>query len=315
MRVFLFAGAVSAVDWVPGVNPVNCGADYFRPGAEWPLESAANAGRTVRICQNRYGSPHYFATLFSVDDLIPVYSGGKFRRYSNQPTYSRPSSNWHHLLNGLCTELPDATTSFYGNLASVGSANYETCHNWQPIDEDYLGNNAEIKIDRGHLVPSAIMNQNEMAMKTTFTLTNVAPQSSNFNQRAWNQLECMVRTFMERDIDGEDAWIYIGTHGTKAWMNEDKPDKRNVRIPAAYWKAFCYTNGQTSYSWVYYQENENDQTQSSPDLFMSAETFSNTYYEGEPIFDEICQRPNTGYGPWYGLIMDWDEYLTRYSCK
>jgi len=48
MRVFLFGGAVSAVDWVPGVNPVNCGADYFRPGAEWPLESAANAGRTVR---------------------------------------------------------------------------------------------------------------------------------------------------------------------------------------------------------------------------------------------------------------------------
>ena len=77
-------------------------------------------------------------------------------------------------------------------------------------------------------------------------------------------------------------------------------------------KAFCFTDGHSAYSWVYYQENENDQTQSSPDLFMSAETFSNTYYEGEPIFDEICQRPNTGYGPWYGLIMDWDEYLTRY---
>ena len=55
-----------------------------------------------RICQNRYGNPHYYATLFSVDDLIPVYSGGKFRRYSNEPTYSRPTSNWHHLLNGLC---------------------------------------------------------------------------------------------------------------------------------------------------------------------------------------------------------------------
>ena len=45
---------------------------------------------------------------------------------------------------------------------------------------------------------------------------------------------------------------------------------------------------------------------------MSAETFSNTYYDREPIFDETCQRPNTGYGPWYGLIMDWDAYLTRY---
>ena len=54
MRVFLFAGAVSAVDWVPGVNPVNCGADYFRPGAEWPLESVANAGRTVRQDQAFY---------------------------------------------------------------------------------------------------------------------------------------------------------------------------------------------------------------------------------------------------------------------
>ena len=41
---------------------------------------------------------------------------------------------------------------------------------------------------------------------------------------------------MERDIDGKDAWIYTGTHGTKGWMNEDNPAKRNVRIPAAYWK-------------------------------------------------------------------------------
>ena len=46
----------------------------------------------------------------------------------------------------------------------------------------------------------------------------------------------MVRKFMERDIDGKDAWIYTGTHGTKGWMNEDNPAKRNVRIPAAYWK-------------------------------------------------------------------------------
>jgi DNA/RNA endonuclease G (NUC1) len=86
-------------------------------------------------------------------------------------------------------------------------------------------------------LPNKSGSQNDdIFFQTTFTLTNVAPQSSNFNQRAWNQLECMVRKFMERDIDGQDAWIYTGTHGTKAWMNEDKPDKRDVRIPAAYWK-------------------------------------------------------------------------------
>ena len=57
-------------------------------------------------------------------------------------------------------------------------------------------------------------------------------------------------------------------------MNADNFDKNNVKQPAYYWKAFCYTEGQTAYSWVYVQVNENDQYQSDGDLFMTAQQFS-----------------------------------------
>ena len=42
----------------PGINLVDCADDYFRPGAAWPLESVANAGKTVRLCQNSQGKPY-----------------------------------------------------------------------------------------------------------------------------------------------------------------------------------------------------------------------------------------------------------------
>ena len=61
-------------------------------------------------------------------------------------------------------------------------------------------------IDRGHLLPNGMVNQDALAQSTTFTLTNIAAQHSQFNQRAWNQLECMVRNYMESEIPNQDAW-------------------------------------------------------------------------------------------------------------
>ncbi|CBY08543.1 unnamed protein product [Oikopleura dioica] len=235
----------AAAQYVPGQNPVNCGSSYFRPGAEWPLQSrlgGAQSGKTVRLCQNNYGKSHYYATLFNTDTNIPVYSAVKIRRNKYASTYPRPSSNWHYMCNGLCgSSTPSSSSSFYGNLASVGSSNFGNCDRYQPQDNDYLGNNAAIGIDRGHLIPNALMNQNEDASKATFTLTNVAPQYSAFNQQAWNQLECMVRKFMEEEINNQDVWIFVGTYGKVATMNGSDSSKNNVDIPEFYWHAFCYT--------------------------------------------------------------------------
>ena len=140
------------------------------------------------------------------------FSASKVRRNPNGNSYPRPNNTWTHLAMGLClakgTSMP--TKSFYSNFASVPSSNHDFCTIHQANDDDYKGNTSDLKIDRGHVVPNGIMNQNEDAAKATFTLTNVAPQHSNFNQQAWNQLECMVRQFLEREIPNKDAYIITG---------------------------------------------------------------------------------------------------------
>ena len=69
---------------------------------------------------------------------------------------------------------------------------------YQALDTDYKGNTENLHIDRGHLMPNGMANQvlsffqlfsinpyfpqDELMQRTTFTLTNVAPQYGNFNQ-------------------------------------------------------------------------------------------------------------------------------------
>ncbi|CAG5091058.1 Oidioi.mRNA.OKI2018_I69.PAR.g12831.t1.cds [Oikopleura dioica] len=96
------------------------------------------------------------------------------------------------MCEGLCgTNTPPSYTSFYCNLDEVESPN--DCDKWQPQHEDW-----------GHLMPNALLNQVRDAANSTFTLTNVSPQLGEFNEGAWNQLECMVRKFMEEEINNED---------------------------------------------------------------------------------------------------------------
>jgi len=266
----------------PGINLVDCADDYFRPGAAWPLESVANAGKTVRLCQNSQGKPYKFATLYSTTDRIAVYSALRLARFSNKPQYSRPSSTWDYLCNGLCGDEDQQfpRESFYCNLGNVGKDHYDDCDKHQALNDDYYGNTGDLGIDRGHLVPNGIMNHDADAQKATFTLTNICAQYSQFNQNAWRQLECVTREYMIREIDGKEASMLIGTYGTGLVMNEDNPAKRPVRLPAFYWTAWCYSDSYETYSWVYMQANEPDQKQSSGDLFMSVQQFSDLYYEG-----------------------------------
>jgi hypothetical protein len=50
------------------------------------------------------------------------------------------------------------------------------------------------------------------------------------------------------------------------------------------------------------------------DNFMSASSFSNTYYGGAAIFDSACQNPSQGYGAWNEVINNWSEYRSRWNC-
>ena len=101
---------------------------------------------------------------------------------------------------GLClpsgTSLP-TSLSFYSNFASVSKSDHAFCSRLQPTNDDYKvwpskiaqnpwdsssknklfkGNTGTLNIDRGHLLPNGIYNQDLDAAKATFTLTNVALQ-------------------------------------------------------------------------------------------------------------------------------------------
>lgn len=121
----------------------------------------------------------------------------------------------------------------------------------------------------------------------------------------------MVRKYLEIEIPNKYAFILTGTHGTKQIMNQNDSSKNNVKLPARYWKAFCYS-GTTTYAWVYVQVNENDQNQSSGDYFMSPNDFSRQYYSGQPVFDRACQ--NADMGPWNAIADDWSGYRRTYGC-
>jgi len=323
MRLSCFALSVTAAAQESfaadnfGLNFTDCASDYFRPGAEWPLQDSFPAGSTVRLCQNRNGLDHYYATLFDVTKRIPVYSAGRFMRDPNLPEQDRPSSNWDHLALGLCLDANTdiaaiANQSFYSNIDSVAKANYEYCSTFQALNDYYYGNTQKYSIDRGHLLPNHITNHDSTWQRTTMTLTNIAAQHSVFNQQAWREVECMTYRFLENEIPGEYVNIITGVLGTKLVMNQEDPNKKRVHLPEFYWKAFCYDSDGVTYSWAYIQVNENDQHKSFANYMMTVKQFSNTYLNGQPIFDSKCQ--DSGAGPWNLVKADWTGYLDRWGC-
>ena len=90
-------------------------------------------------------------------------------------------------------------------------------------------------------------------------------------------------------------------------------DKNAVRLPYYYWKAFCYQGDDgTAYSWVYYQINENDQLQSLGENMVTTAEFSRDFYDGQPIFDDVCQ--SAGLGPWQAIKNEWQAQKERWGC-
>ncbi|MEL7222548.1 MAG: DNA/RNA non-specific endonuclease, partial [Bacteroidota bacterium] len=59
---------------------------------------------------------------------------------------------------------------------------------------DYRGSG----YDRGHMVPAADMAYDAVAMDETFLMSNISPQSRNFNQGIWRELEELTRDWAKK---------------------------------------------------------------------------------------------------------------------
>lgn len=93
---------------------------------------------------------------------------------------------------------------------------------------DYRGSG----YDRGHMVPAADMAYDAAAMDETFLMSNITPQSRNFNQGIWRELEELTRDWAKKF-----ARLYVVTGPVfsiepKGYIGKDN----EVAIPAAYYK-------------------------------------------------------------------------------
>ncbi len=93
--------------------------------------------------------------------------------------------------------------------------------------EDYRGSG----YDRGHLVPSGDMAWDKEAMNETFYLSNMSPQSHDFNKGIWRELEELTRSWAKKYKK-----LYVITGPVLSEKPKGTIGKDKVTVPAAYFK-------------------------------------------------------------------------------
>uniref|UniRef100_A0A3Q2VKU1 Endonuclease domain-containing 1 protein-like n=2 Tax=Haplochromini TaxID=319058 RepID=A0A3Q2VKU1_HAPBU len=152
------------------------------------------------ICQT-FNDIRTFVTLYDTHNKIPVFSAAKISKIKTS--------------------------------IRVGVAKNITLKN-QAGNDDYKNTQG---FDRGHLFPSSY-GSTESEQSSTFTLTNIVPQTDNFNQGSWNKMEicikCVLNEYCINNNGNIEGFVVIGA----------KPSSRNIlnkkiNIPSVLWSAFC----------------------------------------------------------------------------
>uniref|UniRef100_A0A7N6BQD8 Endonuclease domain-containing 1 protein-like n=2 Tax=Anabas testudineus TaxID=64144 RepID=A0A7N6BQD8_ANATE len=176
------------------------------------------------ICQT-YENVRRFLTLYDTENKIPVFSGYKYRGGEE----GRPEDGWK-----IEPQLEDMTNG--KNMENCERAEYEH----QASDKDYTGGG----YDRGHLFPSShAFDENDK--KSTFTLTNIVPQASSFNQGSWRKMEEHVKKILENNCNKE-GYVVTGAQPSKNKNLENK----QINIPSVLWSAFCCNSKENKKKWI-----------------------------------------------------------------
>lgn len=90
--------------------------------------------------------------------------------------------------------------------------------------------------DRGHLLPVADRAFSEAAMTETFFMSNISPQSRNFNGGIWRELEEQTRYWAKRN-----GALHVVTGPVLTLPPKGRIGDNEVSVPAAYFKVLLDT--------------------------------------------------------------------------
>lgn len=163
----------------------------------------------------------------------------------------------------------------------------ERTYDHQAVDTDFRSNGT---FDRGHIFPSshAFTRDDKLA---TFTLTNIVPQASTFNQGSWNRMERCVKCVMDKYCNSSSG----ATEGfvvTGAQPSSDNILNNRVNIPSLLWSAFCCYSSNTD-TWIAGAHWGDNVPDDSKDKYLQTKTLSDLHNKLRTADSEFNVFPGT----------------------
>ncbi|XP_060774056.1 endonuclease domain-containing 1 protein-like [Neoarius graeffei] len=184
-----------------------------------------------KICQ-RLENGYRFATVYDTVRRIPVYSAYTF---INEVITQR--SDWK--IEPQLENIPE-----YKDIRYMIDSPRDPGDIWnQAVDSDYVGSG----YTRGHVFPNSYAAYQFQA-DSTFTLTNIAPQTENDNGEWERQVEQQMLRHLRDDCrldQNHPAYIVTGVVPGDQWLPITRNNVRypkGINIPSHYWSAFCCTH-------------------------------------------------------------------------
>ncbi|GAA6076745.1 endonuclease domain-containing 1 protein-like [Tachysurus ichikawai] len=185
-----------------------------------------------KICQ-RWNDSYRFATVYDTVRRIPVYSA-----------YTLLKAGTTTRINDWKIEPQLENIEEYKNLREMIVPLSEAGKIFnQAVNSDYKN----IKFTRGHLFPRQFAADQKQA-DSTFTLTNVAPQTPGSNQRWADDVETPMLKDINQDCEVNQnykAYIVTGVVPGNNWISitrEGKVYQEGINIPSHAWSAYCCRN-------------------------------------------------------------------------
>lgn len=205
-----------------------CSQFFFKATPPYGMHSP----QTLDLCQEVVKNPgmYYYATKYDCYKHIPWYSA-----YTISLGKSPRRKGWH--------TSPEVSKEYKICEAqnTKGTRKRKRVRwkrkrvRYQATYKDYIRSGYE----RGHLNPAQYNTANKLAMYSTFTLTNAAPQVTSFNSPLWRDWETGLLTLAEEKCNFAKKNIFYLT-GVVPGLYFIKINNKNViNIPSFFWTAVC----------------------------------------------------------------------------
>ncbi|XP_027034342.2 endonuclease domain-containing 1 protein-like [Tachysurus fulvidraco] len=194
-------------------------------------------GRQYKTICQRWNNKYRFATVYDTERRIPIYSAYTF----SGKNMTKRSDEWK-------IEPQLENIEEYEDLKEMIDSPREAGKIVnQAVSSDYTGTG----FTRGHVFPYQFAANQDQA-DSTFTLTNVAPQTADSNQEWAAQVEEPMLNEIHQSCrldQNNKAYIVTGVVPGKNWINitrDGEVNQKGINIPSHFWSAY-YCRNKTDY--------------------------------------------------------------------